>query len=338
MQLISLAGSWIALALFAQEREGDGRKALLEALKTYEPKLLFETYRGNNWEIYLVNADGSEPVNLTNTPDVDELYPKASPDGTKIAFVADEKSRGKKSRNLYYMNSDGTGRTKLAENVRDPCWSPDGKAIAYLKGEMSYYTVMIFATKGLHIYDLETRKHRPHPNRKIEHLFTLDWSRDGKWFVSTVHGGMGFRHSIIAIEAEGKRVVDLKLPGCRADVRFDGKRVVWGHGDFALGLADLDLPATRTASIRKHVRSPKPVMTYHADWSPDGKFIAFTRGPKFEGKRLSGATRETPGVKAPGWDLCVADASRDNTWVQITRDGLSNKEPDWVIVPRKPGR
>ena len=37
----------------------------------------------------------------------------------------------KEVRNVYYMNIDGTGRTKVADNARQPCWGPDGKTIAY---------------------------------------------------------------------------------------------------------------------------------------------------------------------------------------------------------------
>jgi hypothetical protein len=101
-------------------------------------KIVYETYRATNgkesWELYSINADGSNPINLTHTPDVDELYPHASPDGSRICFVADEGVQEKRVRNVYYMNVDGTGRVKVADNAREPCWSPDGKAIAYLKG------------------------------------------------------------------------------------------------------------------------------------------------------------------------------------------------------------
>jgi Tol biopolymer transport system component len=40
----------------------------------------------NNWEIYTVNADGSELVKITNNPLADE-DPAWSSDGTKIAFT-----------------------------------------------------------------------------------------------------------------------------------------------------------------------------------------------------------------------------------------------------------
>jgi len=307
---------------------------LLDELKTYRHKLVFESFRDGQWELMTVNADGTQPVNLTRTADVDELYPKTSPDGLKICFLADEGKGEAKRRNLYVMNADGTGRTKIGENARDPAWSPDGKRIAYLKGEFEGHTLIVFATKKLFVVDLETRETREHANKDLEHLFSLEWSPDGKWLVTTVHGGMGFRHSILAIEAEGPRYFDLKLPGCRPDLGPGGKKVVWGHGDYAIGVADVDLaPGGPAASnLKKVVVSKEPVMTYHMDWSPEGRYIAFTRGPKSPKKMLVGATRETPGVEAPGWDLCVADPNGDNRWVQITSDGLSNKEPDWVFV------
>src|SRR5881275_3204563 len=108
----------------ADDKPREGSQDLLAELKAYPHKLVYETKRDGNWELYLCNADGSNPVNLTRTPDVDELYPKPSPDGTKICFVADEGKGDAKVRNIYYMNSGGTGRIKVADNGREPCWSP----------------------------------------------------------------------------------------------------------------------------------------------------------------------------------------------------------------------
>ncbi|MBN1442683.1 MAG: hypothetical protein JXA90_08240, partial [Planctomycetes bacterium] len=64
-----------------------------------------------------------------------------------------------------------------------------------------------------------------------------------------------------------------------------------------------------------------------------GKYISFSYGPKFQGKNLKRLLPEFPGVQAPGWDTCVADASGRNLWVKITSDGKSNKEADWVFTP-----
>src|SRR5436189_1265184 len=109
----------------AQQPEGASADLLVE-LKAYRHKLVYETNRDGNWELYLCNADGTQSVNLTNTKDVDELYPKPSPDGKKICFVADEGKGDARLRNVYVMNSDGTGRVKFADNAREPCWNADG--------------------------------------------------------------------------------------------------------------------------------------------------------------------------------------------------------------------
>ena len=321
----------------SDEKPKEESKDLLSELKNYPHKIVYESNRDGNWELYLCDADGSNPVNLTRTPDVEELYPKPSPDGSKICFVADESKGDAKVRNLYYMNSDGTGRTKVAENAREPCWSPDGTKIAYLGGEFKKLSYFDPATKGLFIYDLKTGQTREHVNKKLHHLFTLNWSPDNHWFVATVHGGMGFSHAILAVEAAGDKVVDLKLSGCRPNISPDGKKVCWGNGDFCAGVADLDLsgPEPKATGLHNVVESKDPVETYHITWSPDMKYLSFTRGPKFKTRNLRGLVPENPGVDAPGWDVCVADATRKNRWVALTHDGKSCKQPSWVVVKKE---
>jgi TolB protein len=318
----------------SQDKPSEPSLDLLAELKTYRHKIVYETNRDGNWELYLCNADGSNSINLTNTKDVDELYPKPSPDGSKICFVADEGKPDTRIRNIYFMNSDGSGRTKIAENGREPCWSPDSAKIAYMKGEFTKFTFSDYATKGLCIYDLKTGKTQEHVNSKLMHLYTLNWSPDGKWFVATVHGGMGFKHSILAIEAEGDKVFDLKLEGCRPNISPDGKKVCWGHGDYCAGVADLDFAGANPKAINIHnvTESKDPVETYQVTWSPDMRYLTFTRGPKFQGKNLKGLLPEFPGVEAPGWNVCVADANRKDRWAPLTSDGKSCKQPSWVFV------
>jgi len=293
-------------------------------------KIVYETFRKTNgrenWELYLINADGSNPVNLTNTPDADEMYPHASPDGTKVCCVADEIVNNKKVRNVYYMNIDGTGRTKVADNARQPCWSPDGKTIAYLPGEFDRYTIKDYATKGLFFYDLQTRKHREHRNKNLYHLYNICWSPDGRWFLATVHGGMNFKHAILAFKADGTNIYDLSkfgVTGCRAEFGPDGKRITWGLTDWDLCTADIDFASgePQVTNVRRVVKCEKEYEVYHTDFSPDGKYLAFSSGPK---------AVEMVGGKAPGWNICATDLS--GKWVVITADGNHNKEPDWVPV------
>jgi len=302
-------------------------------LKAIPFKIIYETFRETdgkeNWELFLMNADGSNATNLTQTPDVDEMYPHASPDGTRICFVTDEGKGRNKVRSVYYMNIDGTGRVKVADNARQPCWSPDGKTIAYLKGEYERYTTRAIGTKGLFFYDIATGRHEQHPNKELHHIYNICWSPNGKWFVGIVSGGMGFDHNIIAFEAQGTGVFNLKkygIDGCRPDLSSDGRNITWGKTDWDLCIADIDLtlPVPRVADIRGVVKCGKEYEVYHTDFSPDGRYITFSYGPEGD---------EYVGGKAPGWNICVSDLS--GKWVQITTDGNHNKEPDWVPIGKK---
>ncbi len=49
-------------------------------------RIVFSNLAFDNYEIYVMDADGGNQENLTNHP-VDDMEPAWSPDGTKIAFV-----------------------------------------------------------------------------------------------------------------------------------------------------------------------------------------------------------------------------------------------------------
>jgi hypothetical protein len=322
MTCLAAAGAEEKAKDAAAETEQQAR--LRDELKSPPAAIVYESYRGGNWELCSIRLDGGGAVNLTKTPDVHELYPHASPDGRRICFVADEGEGGAKIRSVYYMNADGGGRTLVARNARQPCWGPDGRRIAYLKGEFDRYTTKDFATKGVFIYDLETHRHREHVNGELHHLYNLCWSPDGKWFTATVHGGMGHKHANLIFPADGTDVFALTgVGGCRPDIRADGKMLTWNAGDQLISVADLDLSAQppKVTHARKAITCDKEHEVYHADWSPCGRYIAFSHGPK-------GA--EQVGLVAKDWHICVADAAKPDVWVVLTTDGQSNKEPDWL--------
>ena len=114
------------------------------------PKILFtSTAWDGNYEIYIMNPDGSEQVNLTQhrANDVGAVW---SPTGEKILFVSD---RGG-VRDLYMMNSDGSNvrrvfKTKIEGWRKSPTWSPNGKQFAYAHTNWALLTSIIYiATLG----------------------------------------------------------------------------------------------------------------------------------------------------------------------------------------------
>lgn len=94
-----------------------------------------------------MNADGSNPVNLTNSPgtDADAAW---SPDGTRIAFV----SKRDGSSQIYLMNADGSpGATRLSYDLDEaqyPRWSPDGSSIIFVGVKDGKYDLYRVSANG----------------------------------------------------------------------------------------------------------------------------------------------------------------------------------------------
>jgi TolB protein len=68
-------------------------------------------------EIYLMNADGSNPVNLTNNP-ADDKNPAWSSDGMQIVFESDRDGNNE----IFVMNADGSRQTNLTQSPGYDSW------------------------------------------------------------------------------------------------------------------------------------------------------------------------------------------------------------------------
>jgi serine/threonine protein kinase len=92
-------------------------------------KLVYEAEVGKgNRDLFVINADGSDPVDMTNNP-ADDYYPAVNPRGDTIAFVS---TRVVGAQQIFTMAMNGTGAEDIsALHSRqpaewDPAWSPDG--------------------------------------------------------------------------------------------------------------------------------------------------------------------------------------------------------------------
>ncbi len=87
-------------------------------------RIAFESDRSGNWEIWVLNVDGSGLTQLTDHPR-DDRYPAWSPDGSTIAFTSDRSGNWE----VWAMDANGgnpRNLTNAPSRDRYAMWSPKG--------------------------------------------------------------------------------------------------------------------------------------------------------------------------------------------------------------------
>jgi hypothetical protein len=93
-------------------------------------------------------AGESTKRNLTNTM-FNEGGPTFSPNGQRIAFVSNRGTNG--SEEILVMNADGTGVTRLTDNLDNdlaPSWSPDGTKLVFAGADSDGYDIYVMNADG----------------------------------------------------------------------------------------------------------------------------------------------------------------------------------------------
>jgi Tol biopolymer transport system component len=92
-------------------------------------KIVFHSNRSGNYEIYTMNADGSDVQQVTHNPAPD-AKPHFSPDGSKIVFSSFRNN----NYDIYMIDVDGLNETRLTTGPDadiEPAFSSDGHHVAF---------------------------------------------------------------------------------------------------------------------------------------------------------------------------------------------------------------
>ena len=229
-------------------------------------KLVFQSFRDGNWEIYLANGDGTDQTRLTNVSATD-IQPQLNRGSTRIVFSSNRASNYE----IYAMDANGSGLNQLTFNGADdtrPVWSPSGKKIAFQSYRDGQAEVYVMNADG----SGQTRLtwHSDYDGMPA-------WSPDGTKIVFTSRRSGGYRIWVMNADGSGNEQLSNQPISENPVWSPDGSQIAYdsdGDGD---GWQELWL-MNADGSDQHQMYEPTQPQTdaWARSWSPDGRYVAFT--------------------------------------------------------------
>ncbi|MCZ6635211.1 MAG: DUF5050 domain-containing protein [bacterium] len=294
-------------------------------LLAYCSRIVFESYRDGNAEIYAINPDGTGLTNLTQHPS-DDQAPRGSPNGHRIAFETNRDG----SFDIYVMNPDGTGLLNVSNlpmgaffsDAQQP-WSPDGDKISF-HSQGDIYAVNIDGTGLANLTN--------HPAGDGNQT----WSPDGKHLafitsrdiVANSFGEEDGNPELYTMDASGNQqqplIVSLGTGETTPTWSPDGTRIAFVS---QLVGVDSDVFVVNADGTGLTNLTNNPAIDINPVWSPDGKQLIFVTNRdgnteiyrmNMDGTGLTNLTENPGRDESPRWSL---DGSQIVFWSD--RDGNS---------------
>ncbi len=263
-------GGFFARVVREEKREANlSRHAAADRDPAWSPdgkRIAFVSDRDGNFEIYVMNADGSGQRRLTTNSAADR-NPAWSRDGKQLIF----QSKRDGNEEIYLMNADGSRQTRLTSNAGDdifPDLSPDGTKITFTSNRNGNLDIFVMNADGSQQTPLTNHAHRDVWSR---------WSPDGRrlTFFSR-RDSNDDDDEIYVMNADGndiKRLTENRGHDFCPDWSADGKQIAFvsirENGQEYVYRMNTD-----GSALERVTNTPDKVST--PSWSPDGSRIAFS--------------------------------------------------------------
>ena len=156
-----------------------------------QEKVVFESQRDGNNEIYLMDANGANQLRLTSNSFYD-AEPAFSQAGEKIAFTSTRSGNAE----IYVMNTDGSMLSNVTNNPATdghPAFSPDGTKIVFISTRGGHLGIWVMDVDGSNPIELLDGIGGNEP----------EFSPDGTKVVFSGTGGSGGDSEIWIMNADG---------------------------------------------------------------------------------------------------------------------------------------
>ncbi len=234
-------------------------------------QIAFTSFRNGKGDIYVMRPDGKGQLRLTTSEAHDDLA-AWSPDSKQIAFSRDRDDQVE----IWVMNRDGTNQRQLTfDDHRNygPTWSPDGKRIAFRSdrdGNAEIYAMNADGSDQTRLTNSTSSDNTPR------------WGPDGR-IAFVTNRDTGGKTSLWVMNGDGSDQHRLTP----SSFFWNESRPEWSpDGSHVIFQADRDVPLGNTElySMTANGSELRRLTTYPGkdDWptsSPDGRQIAFARGP-----------------------------------------------------------
>lgn len=191
--------------------------------------IYYESFKNGGYDVWRMNADGSNPVQITKTPDVVETITSITPDGKSVIFSQRDKSNRIPS--IRQVNVE-TGETTaiLEDNKQYPeggKLSPDGKNLLYITAPINFDSG-VMPQAGLFTASFDG-KTLGAPKQILKTLSSNQyrWSPDGKSIMFTeLSGGNADIWTQNLADGRKTKITNFNLEAiARFAVSPDGKKI-----------------------------------------------------------------------------------------------------------------